>query len=66
MLRGFARISLQPGETKAVTFNLPASKLAIWDEKVAHNFVVEPGKCDILVGASSADIRAQGRIEVVR
>jgi beta-glucosidase len=65
-LRGFARINLQPDETKTVSFTLPASKLAIWDEKVAHNFVVEPGKFDVMVGASSADIRAQGQIEVVR
>ena len=66
MLRGFTRITLQPGETKTVTFTLPASKLAIWDEKVAHDFVVEPGKFDLMVGASSADIRAQGQIEVIR
>lgn len=64
-LRGFQRISLQPGETKTVTFTLPAEKLALWDV-TTHGFVVEPGKFDVLVGASSADIRAQGQIEVVR
>jgi beta-glucosidase len=63
MLRGFQRISLQPGETKTVTFNLPASKLAIWDE-TTHGFVVEPGAFDVLVGASSADIRLKGQLEV--
>ena len=30
-LRGFQRISLQPGETRTVHFTLPAAKLAIWD-----------------------------------
>ena len=64
-LRGFQRISLQPGETKTVTFTLPASKLAIWDE-TTHGFVVNPGKFDIMVGASSADIRLEDRIEVTR
>ena len=65
MLRGFQRISLKPGETKPVTFPLPAEKLAYWDEK-SHGFVVEPGIFDVLVGASSADIRQSGRVEVVR
>jgi beta-glucosidase len=64
-LRGFQRISLQPGETKTVAFSLPASKLAIWDE-TTHGFVVEPGRFDILVGASSADIRLKSYIEVLR
>jgi beta-glucosidase len=64
-LRGFQRISLQPGETKTVAFTLPAAKLAIWDE-ATHGFVVEPGAFDILVGASSADIRLKSRVEVAR
>ena len=64
-LRGFQRISLQPGEKRAVTFTLPAAKLAIWDE-TTHGFVVEPGAFDVMVGASSADIRLKDQIEVVQ
>jgi beta-glucosidase len=64
-LCGFQRISLQPGETKTVTFTLPAAKLAIWDE-MTHGFVVEPGAFDVMIGASSADIRLQDRITVVQ
>ena len=64
-LRGFQRISLQPGETKTVTFTLPASKLAIWDE-TTHGFVVNPGAFDVMVGASSADIRSKDQFEVVQ
>jgi beta-glucosidase len=64
-LRGFQRINLQPGETKTVTFPLPAEKLAFWDEKT-HGFVVEPGAFDVMVGASSADIRLKNTIEVVQ
>jgi beta-glucosidase len=64
-LRGFRRISLQPGETKTVTLALPAAQLAFWDE-TKHGFVVEPGEFEALVGASSTDIRLKQRVEVVR
>jgi len=62
-LRGFQRIALVAGGTKTVTLTLPAAKLAFWDEKT-HAFVVEPGDYDVLVGASSNDIRARARIRV--
>ena len=64
-LRGFQRIGLQPGEKKLVTFTLPAEKLAFWDEQT-HGFVVEPGVYDVMIGASSADVRVQHQIEVSR
>ena len=64
-LRGFERISLNPGETKTVTLSLPADKLAIWDEQT-HGFVVEPGTFDVMVGASSADIRLKDQLEINR
>jgi beta-glucosidase len=63
-LRGFERIHLEPGETKTVSFVLPASKLALWDE-TTHGFVVQPGKFDVLIGASSADIRLKNKISVL-
>jgi len=62
-LRGFQRTSLQPGEKKTVSMEVPIEKLAYWDDK-AHAFLVRPGEYDILVGASSADIRAKDRIAV--
>jgi len=62
-LRGFQRISLQPGEKKTIHFSLPAAKLAFWDEQ-SHGFVVEPGTFDVMVGASSEDVRLRGRIKV--
>ena len=64
-LRGFQRIGLRPGETQTVTFSLPAEKLAYWNDRT-HGFVVEPGAFDLLVGASSADIRLNGQINVSR
>ena len=63
-LRGFERISLKPGEKKTVTFALPADALAFYDEKKKHDFVVEPGAFEALVGSSSEDIRVRGRFEV--
>jgi beta-glucosidase len=64
-LRGFERISLTPGEKKTITLSLPMKKLEFWDEK-AHGFVVEPGAFDVMIGASSADIRLKGQVEVIR
>ena len=63
-LRGFQRVTLQPGEIKSLTFTLPAEKLAFWDEQ-SHGFVVEPGAFDVMVGASSSAIRVKGQLEVV-
>jgi len=62
-LRGFKRVALEPGETKTVEMPLPAGSLGRWDAG-RHAFVVEAGKVDLLVGASSADIRLQGSIMV--
>ena len=62
-LRGFQRIALQPGEQKTVTFTVPVEKLAFYDDK-RHAFVVEPGKYEIQIGASSADIRETAKIRV--
>jgi beta-glucosidase len=51
-LRGFQRVTLNPGETKNVTFALGRDALGFW--KTAREFVVEPGKFDVTVGGSSA------------
>lgn len=62
-LRGFDRIELQPGESKTVTFHLPYSALAHYDED-AHIWIVEQGNVDIMVGASSSDIRLRAGVVV--
>ncbi len=62
-LRGFQRIHLDPGERRAVTFALPAEKLAYFDE-AKNAFVVRPGAFQISIGSSSADIRASSEITV--
>jgi beta-glucosidase len=64
-LRGFQRISLNPGEKQNLTFTVPTDKLAFYDEKT-HGFIVEPGTFDIMIGSSSEDIRASGQFGVVK
>ena len=59
-LRGFERISLQPGETKQVTFTLKPEDLQLLDRNM--HWTVEPGDFEILVGASSQDIRLKETI----
>jgi beta-glucosidase len=61
-LKGFTRLTLQPGETRRVTFHLPVNQLAFYDEDM--NLVVEPGTIKIMVGASSQDIRCEGVFEI--
>jgi beta-glucosidase len=61
-LRGFSRVHLAPGESKRVEFKLGPADLALWDRDMKH--IVEPGKFDIMVGASSIDIRQRATLEV--
>jgi beta-glucosidase len=63
-LRGFERINLAPATKRKVTFPLRAAQLAFWDEIRTHSFVVEPGLFDVMVGSSSADIRATAQFRV--
>ena len=62
-LRGFKRIALAPGETKTVVMRLPAASLAYWDT-ATQAFVVEGGKVELRVGASSADERLKTTVQV--
>jgi beta-glucosidase len=61
-LKGFARVTLDPGETKRITFELPVEALGFYDREMA--FVLEPGTHQVMVGASSADIRLTADIEI--
>jgi beta-glucosidase len=55
-LKGFRRVELGPGETKSVTFSLDRSAMAYYSA-ARKDWVAEPGQFDVLVGASSRDIR---------
>jgi len=52
-LRGFKRISLEPGQKTTVEFTLTPDDLSLIDFNM--NKVVEPGVFDVMVGSSSAD-----------
>ncbi|REK54545.1 MAG: beta-glucosidase [Thermobacillus sp.] len=62
-LAGFARIGLAPGESKRVTFELSSDDLRFWDI-TRSCWCLERGVCRIMVGASSADIRLAGSLNV--
>jgi beta-glucosidase len=62
-LKRFARVSLQPGETRTVTFSLPVSELNFWDVRRGR-FTVEKGTVELRVGASSGDIRLAAQVRV--
>jgi beta-glucosidase len=55
-LCGFARVPLQPGESRTVMIDVPAERLHYWDVK-RRQYVVEPGNYEFLIGAASDDIR---------
>jgi len=63
-LKGFEKIDLKPGETKTVHFTLKPEQLSFLDAHMEP--VVEPGRFDVMVGSSSADIRLRGKFEVVK
>jgi beta-glucosidase len=62
-LKRFAKVHLQPGESKTVTFELDDRALAFYDI-LKKDWVVEPGQFEILVGSSSRDIRAAAVVKV--
>ncbi len=62
-LQDFQRISLQPGESKTVTFRLKHEDLAYYNEK-SKSFVVEDGVVEIMAGSSSEDIKLIDEIQV--
>jgi len=62
-LRGFRRITLQPGERRTVEFRLAPRALAYWDT-TSHGWKVENDRFALEVGASSSDIRATKTIRV--
>jgi beta-xylosidase len=59
-LAGFARVPLEPGQSRRVTFRLHADRTAFAGRSGQR--VVEPGRIDVLIGSSSADIRLTGAL----
>ena len=61
-LKGFRRVSLQPGQTAEVGFELPVEELAFYD--IDMKLAVEPGLFRIMVGTSSKNIALRGEFTV--
>jgi beta-glucosidase len=55
-LKGFAKVALNPDETKTVTFALTPRDLAYFNV-TGHQWKSDPGDYQIQIGASSRDIR---------
>jgi beta-glucosidase len=53
-LKGFERVTLQPGEKRTVQFSLGPEELGFYNREM--KFAVESGKVEVLVGSSSEDV----------
>jgi len=63
-LKGFRRVTLEPGEAKAVSFALDLPSLSYFDP-ARKDWVAEAGAFEVLVGASSRDIRQRATFRLV-
>ena len=57
-LKAFRKVTLQPGETQEVVFDIDREALCYFDD-ARHEWVAEPGRFEALVAASAADIRGK-------
>lgn len=62
VLQGFERISLKAGETKTVEFKLDFNSFRLLN--IDYEWVVEDGDFEIMVGASSEDIRLKETVNI--
>jgi beta-xylosidase len=61
-LKGFKRLTLEPGERKRVSFTLPVDLLSFTSSGTTR--VVEPGEFELMIGRSSAEILFRSTVEV--
>lgn len=57
-LKGFQKVSLAPGESKEVSFQITEEHLQFFDE-TQHKWISEPGSFKAYIGSSSSDIKAK-------
>ncbi|HEY7774353.1 MAG TPA: glycoside hydrolase family 3 C-terminal domain-containing protein [Marinagarivorans sp.] len=55
-LKGFAKVFLQPGETKSVAFELDRRAFSFWDVDT-NNWLAEPGQFNVWLAAAVDDVR---------
>ena len=61
-LSGFRRVHLEAGESRHISFDLDAAQLGYYNEDMV--FSVEPGRLNIMVGTSSADLPLCAQVEL--
>ncbi|MBN1995869.1 MAG: glycoside hydrolase family 3 C-terminal domain-containing protein [Anaerolineae bacterium] len=61
-LKGFQRLSLEPGEKKTIVFTLSPGQLAFYNDEL--KLIIEPGLLKVLIGSSSEDIRLVGEFNI--
>ena len=62
-LKDFQKISLKPGESRAITFTVGKDKLASYNSKL--EWAAEPGEFNLLVGSASDDIRLESKLTLL-
>ena len=62
-LKAFERASPKAGETRRLTLEIPVKSLRYWNED-KHDWILEDGAIEILVGASSGDIRLKSQVNI--
>ena len=62
-LKGFRKISLKPGETATVSFEIDRESLSFFDPE-RHEWIAEPGKFEAIVASASDDIRGKVAFEL--
>lgn len=62
-LKGFTKVALKPGETKTVAIRLDWRAFAYYHPRY-HQWITEDGEFDILIGASSADIKFKETVKL--
>ncbi|MDO8316065.1 MAG: fibronectin type III-like domain-contianing protein [Flavobacterium sp.] len=63
-LKGFEKIKLNVGETKTIKFVIDNQKLSFYNNKLEYKS--EAGEFDLIIGASSSDIRLRETFELVK
>jgi beta-glucosidase len=62
-LQGWQRVTLDPSQSSSVEIDFPLAGLAVWDVD-RHDYTIEPGTYEVLVGRSSAEIRSTADLVV--
>ncbi|MFG4001251.1 glycoside hydrolase family 3 N-terminal domain-containing protein [Flavobacterium aquidurense] len=62
-LRDFQKVKLNAGESKTIEFTIDKEKLSFYNDKL--EFIAEAGDFEVMIGASSADIKLKSDFELL-